>query len=189
MRRLNSAYDPDSSLASPILSLFITSPLCLRGAHESGKVPGPGGRCLFYSQAHLLLAACQTLQLLAAGLDDYLPSDPMPAFPFHRRKNSVCLSLSPLYLSTFSLALSCLLSFFDWTLVSFYKDKRKKKKNQNSFEMLLLALVHRVQSMLTPCASGQPLKSLPFLSLPIFLCCFFFLQDFYQVLNTGVCSD
>lgn len=138
-------YYSDSSLAQLIFPSLSPTPYACVVHMSLGKMPRLGGQCLFYSQAHLLPAACQTLQLLAPGLNDYLPSDPKPTFSFHEKKNpfsftlSLSLSFSIPHFSPPFHPFSCslfLLSFPSFFLVGFCSHFTKIK-TKTSFECFL----------------------------------------------------
>lgn len=83
VRRLCSAHDPECSVASPILSPHPPAPWTM-------GCPGVWGDARPW---RVLPAAGPSLQLLAAGLGDDLPSDPRPALPLHRGNLSPALSV------------------------------------------------------------------------------------------------
>lgn len=136
-----------SHISHLALCLFITSPICLCGTHEPGEDARPWHAMLVLQPS--TPASCSFPDppfsyWLLGWMIFYLPLDPMPVFSFHRRNNS---SISPSLFFPPSLSPSlfypCLLFlspsilsfplFFDRTLFSFYKDKKRIKTFSECF--------------------------------------------------------
>lgn len=191
MRQLDSAYDPDSSLASPFGPSLPPASYAYVMHMSLGRRQALAGNACF--TAKHTPASCSLPNPLAVGCWARWLSACRPhaciSFPQKKKLLPVCLSVFFSSLPIHFFSCSLLPSFFFWSDFGSRFTKIKKKKRIETPLKCSCRPLGAGCSVLTPCTSGLPLKRLPFLSLPGSLCCLFSLQRFYQVLNTGVCSD